>query len=97
MRLGAGASIDLEPFIILVGSDPWRMLEMYGDRTVENYPVKVLEKSPVSFCSWYPFRLNVSEELMVANARVAAERLKPLGLSINCHFSLLWLNIQLYV
>src|SRR2546425_5125641 len=37
-----------------------------------------LSASPVSWCSWYPYRLGVTEERALANARIAAKRLKPL-------------------
>jgi alpha-galactosidase len=72
----------LEDVVVLTGRDPWRLLEGYGDIVQREHGIVPLPKSPVSWCSWYPYRLTVSEERVLANARIAAERLKPLGLSI---------------
>jgi hypothetical protein len=72
----------LEEVLFLAGRDPWDLLEGYGDAVQRELGIVPLTESPVTWCSWYPFRLTVSEEKMLANARVAAERLKPLGLSV---------------
>jgi alpha-galactosidase len=72
----------LEDVVFLAGQDPWGLLERYGDIVQREYTIVPLSGSPVSWCSWYPYRLTVSEERVIANARIAAERLKPLGLSI---------------
>jgi len=70
----------LEDMVFMIGSDPWKMLEDYGDIIQRKYNIRVLDESPVSWCSWYPHRLGVSEERVLANAEIAEERLKPLGL-----------------
>ncbi|MGB9831219.1 MAG: alpha-galactosidase, partial [Fervidicoccus fontis] len=70
----------LEDVVLMIGQDPWRLLENFGDLIKEKYRVKSLEKPPVSWCSWYPYRLSVSEGNVLANANVAARRLKSLGL-----------------
>ena len=70
----------LEDMVFMISSDPWKMLEDYGGIIQKTYEVKTLDKSPVTWCSWYPHRLGVSEERVLANAEIAEERLKPLGL-----------------
>ncbi|MCC6444313.1 MAG: alpha-galactosidase [Armatimonadetes bacterium] len=82
LRVEAGERLALEDVLLLAGPDPWRLLESYADRVAERHGVQALPESPVSWCSWYPFRLGVTEGRMLENARIAAERLKPLGLSI---------------
>jgi len=74
--------ITLEEVVLLAGRDPWRLLERYADVVGRRHKVRPISDIPVSWCSWYPHRLGVSEQRVLANAKIAAERLKPLGLSI---------------
>jgi len=68
--------------VLLRGSDPWRLLEEYADGVARRHRPQVPAAPPVSWCSWYPYRLGVTEERILANARIAARRLRPLGLRI---------------
>lgn len=70
----------LEDVLLLAGSDPLALLESYGDRTAARHGFQALSHPPISWESWYPYRLGVTEERMLANTAMAAERLKPLGL-----------------
>lgn len=74
--------ITLEEIAFLAGRDPWGLLERYADAVGRRHKVRPLSGIPVSWCSWYPHRLGVSEERVLANARIGADRLRPLGLSI---------------
>jgi len=74
--------VALEEVMFLAGRDPWALLERYADAVGRRHKVKPAKSIPVSWCSWYPHRLGVTEERVLANARIGAERLKPLGLSI---------------
>jgi len=69
----------LEDMVFMVAPDPWKMLEDYGDIVKDRYNIKVIDKPPVSWCSWYPQRLGVSEERVLANAEIAKERLGSLS------------------
>ena len=80
--MSGGGAIPLEDFVLAVGADPWRLLEEYADSVSARHHPVFPDRPPVSWCSWYPYRLSVSEERILANARVAAGRLKPLGLTI---------------
>jgi Melibiase len=82
LRVRPGETIALETVVLLSGPDPWALLEDYGDRVRERHNPQFPDTPPVSWCSWYPYRLGVTEERILENARIAAERLKPLGLSI---------------
>jgi hypothetical protein len=80
--LPAGRETPLEDFVLAAGPDPWSLLERYADGVAARHHPPVPASPPVSWCSWYPYRLSVSEERILSNARVAAERLAPLGHTI---------------
>ncbi len=73
---------ELEEFVLTIGRDPLSLMDWYGEMVKKRHGPQFPEEPPVSFCSWYPFRLSVTEERILANAYIAAERLKPLGLKI---------------
>ena len=77
-----GEALNLEEVVFLAGPDPWRLLERYAERVKRRHKVKLPAAPPVSWCSWYPYRLGVTEERILENARVAVQRLRALGLSI---------------
>ncbi len=78
--LQAGGEIQLEEFVVLCGNDPHAVLDRYGATVNEVHKPHVLSEPPVSWCSWYPHRLGVTAEKVLANARLAKERLKKLGM-----------------
>lgn len=82
LQLEAGDNLGLESLVVLRGEDPWALLERYGDLVRERHGFVCPEAPPVSWCSWYPYRLGLTEDRLLAEARTAAARLKPLGLSI---------------
>lgn len=82
LQVRAGEALELEPLVVMDGRDPFALLEEYGDMTGKRHGVVCADLPPVSWCSWYPFRLGVSEDRLLSEARIAAERLKPLGLGI---------------
>jgi len=82
LLLEPGQEIELEEVLLLAGPDPWVLLETYADAVADRHHPQILDAPPVSWCSWYPYRLGVSEDRILAEASIAAERLKPLGLSL---------------
>jgi len=82
LEIGRGEQVQLEDLLLLTGPDPWDLLERYADLVKRRHGVSVPSRVPVSWCSWYPYRLGVSEEKVLANARIAEQRLKPLGLDV---------------
>ncbi len=82
LRLDPGADVALEELMLSAGPDPWALLEQYAETAAGRHPPEILARPPVSWCSWYPYRLGVSEERVLAEARMAAGRLKPLGLTV---------------
>ncbi len=77
-----GQAAAIEDLLLTAGPDPLELLADYADRVAARHAVRPLPRPPVSWCSWYPYRLGVTEDRMLATARMAAERLKPLGLTI---------------
>ena len=81
--VAAGQIVQLEEMVLSVGQNPDRLLEEYADRVARRYAIRDLPKPFASWCSWYAYRLRVSEELVVATARQAkARHLDDLGLRI---------------
>ncbi len=79
--LPAGSATSLEEAVLSIGDDPWRLLEEYGDHVAARHNTVVTEAPPVTWCSWYPYRLGVTQERVLETACIAAQRLQPLGLS----------------
>ena len=82
LPLAPGEELTLESVVWMIDADPWRLLERWGEHVQRKHDIRPPASSPVSWCSWYPYRLTVSEDAVLANARIAAARLKPLGLSV---------------
>ncbi|MBI3921270.1 MAG: alpha-galactosidase [Armatimonadetes bacterium] len=78
--LQPGEGVALEEVLFLAGEDPYCLLEQYADIVKVKHGVE-LPPTPVTWCSWYPYRLGVTDERVLANARIAKERLQPLGFS----------------
>ena len=77
-----GQEVELEELVLACGGDPLALLEWYGDAVARRHRPEVPDRPPVSWCSWYPYRLALTEDHVLQNARVAARRLKPLGFEI---------------
>ncbi len=82
LAIAPGETVDFEGVVFLTGDDAWHLLETYADLVAQHHPVSLPPTPPVSWCSWYPYRLGVTEDRVLETARIAAERLKPLGLSV---------------
>ncbi len=82
LELAAGEEIALEEAIILTGADPLTLLDVYGDAAAAGRAPEIPELPPVSWCSWYPYRLGVTEERLLETARIGQARLGALGLRI---------------
>lgn len=82
IEMDPGETVALETMVFAVGNDPWALLETYGDRVQRKFAPQFPDGTVVSWCSWYPYRLGVTEERLLETARVGAERLKSYGLSI---------------
>ncbi len=80
--LPAGATLELDAACVSAHRDVYEALERYADAAaaMSRLPVR---KGPNSlWCSWYAHRMAMTEDLVLANAAVAAKHFKPLGLEI---------------
>jgi hypothetical protein len=82
LAVAPGTSLEIEPLLLLAGRDPWSLLEDYAETVRARHRPVLPDEPVVSWCSWYPYRLGVTEERILENARIAAARLRPLGLKI---------------
>lgn len=81
-KLPAGATLELDTVYLSAHQDVYEALEQYGD-TVAAASRLPVRKGPTSlWCSWYAHRMAMTEELVLANAAVAAKHFKPLGMEI---------------
>ncbi|MFA6245050.1 MAG: alpha-galactosidase, partial [Candidatus Hydrogenedentales bacterium] len=77
-----GEELPLEDLLLSTGTDPWNLLEIYADAVRARHNPQFPSTPPVTWCSWYPYRLGVTEDRAIETAVIAAKRLKPLGLSV---------------
>jgi hypothetical protein len=80
--LPAGQTIALDSVWISAEQDPYAGLERYGDAVAAAARQPVRTGANSLWCSWYPIRMGIGEEVVFANAAVAARHFKPLGLDL---------------
>ena len=57
-------------------------MEHYADAVASLAPAPIRNKPTALWCSWYAHRMSMTEDLVLANAAVAAKYFKPLGFEI---------------
>jgi alpha-galactosidase len=80
--LRAGQTIALDPVWLTVEDDRFAALERYGDAVAALAPKPVRTGANALWCSWYPIRMGISEEIVLAHAAIAAKHFQPLGLDL---------------
>lgn len=76
-----GETLALGDFVLEAGPDPQALLDAHGDRIKARNGFAPPPPTLANWCSWYPYRLGVSEKNVLANARAARLRhLDQLGL-----------------
>ena len=74
-------TLALGDFVIEAGPDPQALLNAHGDRIRSRNGFAAPPPPMANWCSWYPYRLGVSEKNVLATARAARGRhLEQLGL-----------------
>lgn len=81
-RLGPKETLELNPVYLAAGRGPVALLESYGDAVVTRLARPVRTGATGLWCSWYAHRMGMTEERVLANAEVAAQHFRPLGLEI---------------
>jgi len=80
-RLDPGETLALGDFVLETGADPLALLNAHGRRLKTRNRFADPIGPLANWCSWYPYRLGVTEELVLATARAArAHNLEKLGL-----------------
>jgi alpha-galactosidase len=79
--LPPGGTIAFDPVWLAVEENGFDALEHYGD-AVAALAAPVRTGANALWCSWYPIRMDISEEITLANAAIAARHFKPLGLDV---------------
>jgi hypothetical protein len=83
LLVAPGETVALGDFVLEAGSDPLALLGAYGDRIKARNRLPDAPGPLANWCSWYPYRLGVSETNVLATARAArARNLGRLGLRI---------------
>ncbi len=80
--LPPGATLELDPVYIAAAVDPYQSLERYADAVAASSQIPVRTGPTALWCSWYAHRMAMTEDLVLANAAVAAKHFVPLGLQI---------------
>lgn len=80
--LNAGQTLALDPVWLSVEDNRCDALERYGDAVAAISPVPVRTGANALWCSWYPLRMTINEEIVLAHAQIAAQHFKPLGLNV---------------
>ena len=78
----AGQTIVLDPVWLSVEADGYAALECYGDAVAALAPKPLRTDAAALWCSWYPIRMGITEEIILAEAAVAAKHFRPLGLDV---------------
>ena len=81
-KLGPGETLDFDTIYLAANSNPYLALENYGDAVAAFTQQPVRKGATALWCSWYAHRMAMSEDLVLANAAVAAKHFKPLGFEI---------------
>lgn len=81
-KLRSGESFSLDAVWLSVEEDGFRALEHYGDAAATFAVEPVRTGANALWCSWYPIRMTISEEIALAHAAIAAQHFKPLGLDV---------------
>ncbi len=77
-----GQTIAVDPVWLSVQADPFDALERYGDAVAALTSQPVRTGANALWCSWYPIRMGITEEIVLAHAEIAAQHFKPLGLDV---------------
>ena len=81
-KLAPGETLEFDSVYLCAGTDPFEALEKYGEAVAAFAPAPIRNRPTALWCSWYAHRMSMSEDLVLANAAVAALHFKPLGFEI---------------
>lgn len=65
-----GASLDLDPLVVLEGGDPYALLEQFGNLVRNHHGHRLSEVPVVGLMTWYGVRTAIDEAFVVENAEI---------------------------
>jgi hypothetical protein len=80
--MSPGQTIAFDPVWLSVEDNRYDAFERYGDAVAALASPPVRTGANALWCSWYPIRMGISEEIALAHAEIAARHFKPLGLDV---------------
>jgi hypothetical protein len=80
--LAPGESLALDGVWLAAHADPCAGLDEYGAVVAQAVPLPLRTRPNSLWCSWYPIRMGISEEIVFAIAEIAATHFRPLGLDL---------------
>lgn len=82
LLLAPGQTLASERFWIDLCPDPFAALETFADAVAVANRIEAIEAPQALWCSWYAYRLRLTEDDVLRNARVVAERFRPYGVTV---------------
>jgi len=71
--IAPGAVQGLDPLVVAEGTDPYRMLEDFGEAVKRHHGREFDEPPIVGMLTWYGYHTAISEEIILRNAKIIAE------------------------
>jgi len=77
-----GQTVTVDPVWLSVEEHRYDALERYGDAVAALAPQPVRTGANALWCSWYPIRMGINEDIVLAHAEIAAKHFRPLGMEV---------------
>ncbi|WP_052444369.1 glycoside hydrolase family 36 protein [Flammeovirga sp. OC4] len=74
LALAPGESWNLEDFIFIDGENQGDLYDEMSDEIVKNHPAMKSEKMPIGWCSWYCYKEDITDEIMMKNLDIFAKK-----------------------
>ena len=78
LTLKPGESWIIEDFILAYGEGQGELYDLLALEINKNHPARRTKKIPVGWCSWYCYRLEITDEIMLDNLDIFSEKVPEL-------------------
>ena len=69
-EIPANASLDIESYVVIEGTDKNRVLEKFASYLIDNHPTIPFREVPDGWCSWYCYGPKVTQDAIMENMSV---------------------------
>lgn len=76
--LKPGESWKLEDFIVLYGDTQAELYDILTEEINKNHPPRRTENIPTGWCSWYCYRMDITDEIMMENLDIFRKKIPQL-------------------